>query len=168
MKQEERDNKWFREIFDEHYKYIRNYIYYLSGDLELTDDLAQDVFLHLWEEQTKIRRETVKPYLFTVAKNLYFKQHRRKNIHLDFTSTLLNEHDNESPEFLLELKEFDRKLQNAIAEVPEKTRAIFLMSRIDKMTYTEIAERLQLSTKAIEKHMSKAMKLMQEKINRKL
>ncbi|HKJ41148.1 MAG TPA: RNA polymerase sigma-70 factor [Sunxiuqinia sp.] len=168
MKQEEKDSSWFREIFNEHYKYLRNFIYYLSGDLELTDDLTQDVFLHLWEEQEKIHRETVKSYLFTVAKNLYFKHHRKKNTHLNFTSSLLNEQDNESPEFLLELKEFDRKLQDAIAEIPDKTRAIFLMSRIDNMTYAEIAERMQLSTKAVEKHMSKAMKMLQQKVDRKL
>jgi RNA polymerase sigma-70 factor (ECF subfamily) len=168
MRLEARDNNWFRKLFDEHYKAIRNFIYYLSGDLSLADDLTQDVFLLAWEERDKVKDETAKSYLFTIAKNNYFKHHRKKAIRLNFSSTLINETNNESPEFILELKEFDEKLQAVIAEIPDKTRAIFLMSRIDQMTYGEIAAVMQLSTKAIEKHMSKALQLLRQKVDRKL
>lgn len=168
MRAEERDNNWFRKVFDEHYKAIRNFVYYLSGDLSLSDDLTQDVFLLAWEEREKIKNETVKSYLFTIAKNYYFKHHRKKAIRLNFSSTLINEPNKESPEFMMELKEFDQKLQAAIAEIPDQTRAIFLMSRIDQMTYSEIAAMLQLSNKAVEKHMSKALQLLRQKVDRKL
>ncbi len=168
MRADERDNTWFRRLFEEHHKYIRNFIYYLSGDLSLADDLTQDVFLLAWEERDKIKNETAKSYLFTIAKNNYFGHHRKKAIRLNFSSTLINESNNESPEFIMELKEFDQKLQSAIAEIPDKTRAIFLMSRIDQMTYSEIAAVMQLSNKAVEKHMSKALQLLRQKVDRKL
>lgn len=168
MRAEERDNTWFRKVFDEHYKAIRNFVYYLSGDLNLADDLTQDVFLVLWEERDKINDETVKSYLFTIAKNRYFKQHQKKAVRLNFISKLNSEPNHESPEFVLELKEFDQKLQTAIADIPDKTRAIFLMSRIDQMTYSEIAAMLNLSNKAVEKHMSKALQLLRQKVDRKL
>ncbi len=168
MRAEERDNDWFRKLFDEHYKSIRNFIYYLSGDLSLADDVTQDVLLLAWQERYKIKNETAKSYLFTIAKNNYFRHHRKKAIRLNFSSTLINEPNNESPEFILELKEFDQKLQAAIAEIPDKTRAIFLMSRIDQMNYSEIAAVMQLSNKAIEKHMSKALQLLRQKVDRKL
>ena len=164
----ERDNDWFRKVFDENYQYIRNFIYYLSGDTGIADDLSQDVFLHLWEERHKIREATTRSYLFTVAKNNYFKHHRKKTVRLNFTSKLIAEHENESPDYILELKEFDQKLQSAIAAIPDKTRAIFLMSRIDKMSYSEIAENLHVSNKAVEKHMSKALQLLRKKVDRKL
>jgi RNA polymerase sigma-70 factor (ECF subfamily) len=164
----EKDNGWFKKVFDEHYEYVRNYLYYLSGDINIAEDLVQDVFMLFWEERHKMRKETIRSFLFTVAKNSYYKHHRKKNIHLNFMNSLVSGRDNESPEFLLELKEFDRKLQDAIAGVPEKTRAIFLMSRIDNMTYAEIAENLNIGTKAVEKHMTKALKLLREKVDRKL
>ncbi|MEL7587855.1 MAG: sigma-70 family RNA polymerase sigma factor [Prolixibacteraceae bacterium] len=168
MTQDENDVDWFKRVFNDHFEYIRNYLYYLSGNITLAEDLTQDVFLTLWEEHQKIRKETVRAFLYTVAKNLYFKHHRKTKINLSFINSLLSEQNQESPEFILELKEFDQKLQQAISEIPEKTRIIFLMSRLDRMTYSEIAGNLKLSAKAVEKHMTKALKLLKEKTDRKL
>ncbi|MEO0626668.1 MAG: sigma-70 family RNA polymerase sigma factor, partial [Bacteroidota bacterium] len=63
----------------------------------------------------------------------------------------------ESPGFKMEETEFYQQLQSAIAALPEKNRIVFLMNRIDKLTYREIAERLEISQKAVEKRMSKAL-----------
>ncbi|WP_321286582.1 sigma-70 family RNA polymerase sigma factor [uncultured Sunxiuqinia sp.] len=123
--EEKRDNNWFQSVFKEHYQYVRNFIYYLSGDLTITDDLAQDVFLVLWEERFNVKQKTVQSYLFAIARNHYFKHHRKKKIHLNFSSSLITMHENESPEYLMELKEFDQKLQFAIALLPEKNQSHF-------------------------------------------
>lgn len=168
MTQDKNDVDWFKQVFNDHFEYIRNFLYYLSGNITLSEDLTQDVFLVLWEEHRKIRKETVRAFLYTVARNQYFKHHRKTKINLSFINSLMLEQNNESPEFILEMKEFDRKLQQAISEIPEKTRIIFLMSRIDRMTYAEIAENLKISAKAVEKHMTKALKLLKEKTDRKL
>ena len=60
--------------------------------------------------------------------------------------------------------EFKLRLEQAISELPETQREVFLMNRIDKLTYAEIAERLGVSVKAIEKRMGKALKHMRLKI----
>lgn len=168
MLQDVDEKEWFALIFDEQYDYIRNYLYYLSGDIVLAEDLSQDVFLQVWEERLKVTRATIRSYLFTIARNSYFKYYRRKNVKLNFINSLLSENDNESPEFIMELKEFDRELQQTLSEIPDKTRAIFLMSRIDSMSYKEIAISLDLSEKAIEKHMTKALKILRTKVDHKL
>ncbi|MEM7654956.1 MAG: sigma-70 family RNA polymerase sigma factor, partial [Bacteroidota bacterium] len=64
---------------------------------------------------------------------------------------------NETPQFAMEEAEFRHKLETAIASLPEKNRVVFLMNRIEKLTYKEIAERLELSVKAVEKRMHKAL-----------
>ncbi len=168
MQQDIDDKEWFASIFDEHYEYIRNYVYYLSGDITLSEDLSQDAFLQIWEERSSVNRRTLRSYLFTVVRNNYFKHYRRKNIKLNFINSLVEENEQESPEFLLEAKEFDKLLQRVIADIPDKTRAIFLMSRIDSMSYSEIAENLKISNKAVEKHISKALKIVKKKLDRKL
>ena len=71
---------------------------------------------------------------------------------------------NESPEFLLEEKEFMVKLKKVIADLPEKQREVFLLSRIDKKKYSEISEMLDISVKAVEKRMSQALIRMREQI----
>jgi RNA polymerase sigma-70 factor (ECF subfamily) len=62
------DDGNFKKAFDEHYERIRNYLYYLSGDIIMAEDLVQDVFLVLWEERRRVRKDTVRAFLFTLAK----------------------------------------------------------------------------------------------------
>lgn len=168
MNKEIGEKEWFQDVFDKNYEYIRNYLYYLSRDIKLSEDLVQDVFLQLWEKRQSIRKETLRSFLFTVAKNAFFKNIRTKKYDLKFKSGYFEKTENESPEYILELKEFDTTLQNTISGLPEKCRIIYLMSRIDEMTYAEIAENLGVGVKAVEKQMSKALSVLREKLGMKL
>ena len=162
------DKEWYKKVFDDHYDYIRNYLYYLSGNMQLSEDLVQDVFLKLWEQSEKVKKETVQSLLFTIARNLYFKSHRRKMLDLQFFSFLDDNSKEQSPEYQLELKEFDQKLQKAISGLPDKSRTAFLMNRIDELSYAQIADRLNVSVKAIEKNISKAKKILWEQVGHKI
>ena len=162
-----RNIKIFREYFDKYFDNIRGYLYYKSSDIELSEDISQEVFLKLWENIDKIKSETVKSYLYTIAGNLFKNHYNRKKVEFKFTSSI-TESLVESPEFLLEFKEFDRILQSALEKIPEKSRIVFLMNRIDKLTYKEIAVRLKLSVKAVEKRMKKALEILHEIIDFKV
>lgn len=159
---------WFKVIFEEHYEFIRNYLYYLSGDIDIAEDIVQDVFMKVWEVRDTIKDETLKPLLFKIARNLFFNSHKRKVLDLRFVNSSVSENENESPEYLLEMKEFDAKLQKEISKLPDHCRTIFLMSRIDELKYHEIAERLKISVKAVEKQISKALKLLRQNFDYKL
>jgi RNA polymerase sigma-70 factor (family 1) len=164
MKAESGTKEWFKDIFDKNYEYIRNYLIYLSGDTELSEDLAQDVFLQLWETRSKARDETIRSYLFTIARNSFFKVKRRRKYDIKYRSTYFEDVENKSPEFLMELKEFDQKLQKIISRMPDKCRAVFLMNRIDGMTYKEIARDTSVTVKAVEKQMSRALSVLRKEL----
>lgn len=168
MKADPGSKNWFIDIFNQHYKYIRNYLFYLSGDVKLAEDLVQDVFLQLWESRSKIKDETVGSYLFTIARNNFLKNKRRQKYDLKFRSTYFDKTEFESPEYVMEMKEFDHKMQGAIAKLPNKCRVIFLMNRIDGITYSEIAKNLGISNKAVEKQMSKALAIIRDKVGTKI
>ena len=168
MKIETDSREWFQGVFDENYEYIRNYLFYLSGDADLADDLVQDVFLQLWEKQHTIKQETVKAFLFTVARNAFLKNYRQKKYDLKFKSTYFEKIEHESPEFILELKEFDKKLQKTISDLPERCRVVYLMNRKDEMKYSQIAESLNVSVKAVEKQMSKALSILRKELGVKM
>ena len=70
----------------------------------------------------------------------------------------------ESPEYLILEKEFMEKLSDAIAQLPDKQREVFLLNRVEKKTYKEIAEMSGVSVKAVEKSMHKALVKLREKI----
>lgn len=164
MKVDSGAKSWFSEIFHQNYGYILNYLYYLSGDAALAEDLVQDVFLQLWEKRSEVKEETLRSFLFTIARNSFLKSKRRQNYDLKFRSDYFAKIENESPDYILEMKEFDAKLQKSIAGLPEKSRVVFLMHRLDGMTYSEIAENLGVSIKAVEKQMSKALKMLKKEL----
>jgi RNA polymerase sigma-70 factor (ECF subfamily) len=155
----------FDDIFKNWYVPIRNFIYYKSGNIELSEDVAQDAFLKIWEKREEIRPEIVKQLLYTTANNLFLNKLERQKVSFNFRSSFKNDKLAESPEFELEMKEFDARLQRAIASLDDKKRTVFLMNRIDKLTYWQIAENLDITVKAVEKRMEKALAFLKKEIN---
>ena len=156
--------KVFEDIFDNHSEGLRNYLYYKSGDMHLAEDLVQESFVKLWNSCAKVTVEKAKSFLFTVASNLFLNVVAHKKVVLNHQKQTPKQYTKETPEFILEEKEFMDKLQNAIADLSEKQREVFLLNRIDKKTYTEISEIVGISVKAVEKRMSLALKSLREKI----
>ncbi|MDD4108130.1 MAG: RNA polymerase sigma-70 factor [Prolixibacteraceae bacterium] len=152
----------FKDIFEDNYEYLRNYLYYLSGDIALAEDLVQDVFIRLWEKIDEIRPETARAFLFTVARNGFFKIRRRQKYDLKFRSGYFENTDNKSPEYLMELEEYDKRLQRVISGLPDRCRVIFLLNRIDGMSYKEIARNTGVTVKAVEKQISKALSVIRK------
>ena len=95
---------------------------------------------------------------------MFLNQIAHQKVVLNYNLMGGKESTNESPEFLMEEKEFMDKLQNAIADLKEGQREVFLLNRIDKKTYKEIAEMLSISVKAVEKRMQLALKQLREKV----
>jgi RNA polymerase sigma-70 factor (family 1) len=162
------DQAAFDQIFERWYDPIRNFIYYKTGDVFTAEDIAQDTFLKIWEKKHEIKEETVKALLFTIANNLFLNRLEHKKIQFKFIDSYQPNHKSEAADFELEMKQFDNQLQNALAELDEKKRTVFLMNRIDDFTYNQIAENLGLSVKAVEKRMEKALIFLRKKIDKKI
>ena len=158
----------YRSFFSDYYQEIKNFIYYKTSNVELSEDLAQECFMKIWEKRERVNPETAKNYLYTVAKNLSLDHIKKEKLRFNFLSVKREYKDSQTPLFLLEEKEFDSKLQGALAQLAEKQRVVFLMNRVDDLTYREIAERLGLSVKAVEKRMMQALKTLKEHIALKI
>ncbi|RZS93257.1 RNA polymerase sigma factor [Aquimarina brevivitae] len=158
----------FDHFFKGHAKLLRNFIYYKFGDLDQAEDIVQDAFIKLWNNCKEVPLEKAKSYIYTVANNFAISLTRHQKVKFKYqnyivsnTSDATNE---SSPDFVIEEKEFEEKLKKAIAALPDRQREVFLLSRIDKKTYKEIAELSDVSVKAIEKLMHKALSTLRDKI----
>ena len=149
--------KVFQSIFVEQAERLRNFLYYKTGNLQQAEDLMQDAFGKLWENCAKVLLEKAKSFLFTVANNLFLNQVEHQKVVLKFEKRGHSQQSNLTPQFLLEEAEFKKRLENAISALPEGQRVVFLMNRIDKKKYREIAKELAISVKAVEKRMHKAL-----------
>lgn len=157
----------YSSLFRSHSESLINFLYYKSGNYAGAEDLMQEAFVKLWKECAKVSAEKAKSFLYTVANNAFLNQVKHNKIVSKFEKLPHSQISKESPQYLLEEAEFKEKLESAIAALPEDQRVVFLMNRIDKMKYREIAEHLNLSVKAIEKRMHKALVELR-KISRKL
>ena len=147
----------FDGLFKKLSKSIRDFLYYKSGDLGWSEDVVQDVFFKMWERCKKIPPEKAKSFLFTAANNQFLNQVEKKKVRLNYRNSFTSAVNKEDPAFQLEMKEYKEKLENAIDALPDGQREAFLMNRIEKMTYADIAVALGVSQKAIEKRMQKAL-----------
>jgi len=158
----------FISLFKEHNRSVKNFVYFKTGNMELSEDVMQDAFLRFWEKKEEIRMVTARALLFTIAANLAKNKQDHKRVVLQFANSYIQQPHSHSPEFELELKEFDLRLQKAIADLDERNRLVFLMNRIDGMTYNEIAGSIGLTVKAVEKRMKKALDYLTQQLNCKL
>ncbi len=155
----------FEELFEEYFEPVKRFVYYKSGNETLASDIAQEVFLKVWEKRKKIKKETVKPLLYTTAEHIFVSKWRKTKIELKFLKrTNSNALNNESPEDDYTYKQTKEIYEKILSEMPEKQREVFLMSRIDELKYKEIAENLQIGIKAVEKRMSKALEMLRTEL----
>ncbi|HYG51486.1 MAG TPA: sigma-70 family RNA polymerase sigma factor [Flavobacteriales bacterium] len=154
----------FNALYKDNARPLRNFIYYRCGDIAKAEDFTQEAMISLWENCMKVQFQKAKSFLYTVARNLIIDESRHNKVKLAFIKQdALNERP-EDPSYIMEKKEFEKKLEEAISDLPETQRETFLMNRVDKMTFAEIAEALDISVKAVEKRMHLALSSLKEKI----
>ena len=139
-------------------------MYYKFGEKLNPQDKVQEAFIKLWENCGKIVPNKAKSFLFTVANNLMLNEVAHQKVVLKFQQTKPKSSTNETPEFLMEENEYMIRLQAAISKLTEAQRVAFLLNRIEGKKHKEIAEILDISTKAVEKRIYGALKQLREDI----
>lgn len=147
----------FKALFEKHFDGVRNYLYYRSGDAELATDLAQDTFIKIWEKQLSPDSRGMSGLLYKVAGNLFVSSYRKQVVARKFMLEFKDNEDDRDPEKLMEFEEMKQHYELALAKLNDKQRTVFLMSRMDGLKYREIADRLSISAKAVEKRMTQAL-----------
>ncbi len=147
----------FKSIFTKEGRGLRNFLYFKTGNLSQAEDLVQEAFLKLWEKCAVVLPEKARSFLYTIANNLMIDQQRRKKVILKHRQQLNPMATPPDAGYLLEMQEFKIRLESVIDRMPEKSRIVFLLNRIEKKTYTEIAAQLGIGVKAVEKRMHRAL-----------
>ena len=156
--------EYFKQLFDNYFDLVRNYIYYRSGDQELATDIAQEAFMKIWEKQLKPEKGKEKALLIKIATDIFISKYRKKQLDLKFATQQNAKQENVTPEEEMQFMELKSKYEGALSEMDENQRIVFLMSRNDGLKYQEIAASLQVSVKAVEKRMSKALLYLKSKL----
>ncbi len=158
------DKKQFEELFRAYFVPLCNFAKTYVSDSEAARGITQEVFVNMWEKRQTIDPDkSLKSYLFSSVRNRslnYIRDHKK------FSSRLLDVEiaDFETPleQDDLELSELQDRVNAAVNSLPEKIKKSFVMNRYEGLKYREIADKLEISQKTVEAHISKALKLLRE------
>jgi len=156
--------KIFNALYHKLGKPIYHFIFFKCGNEDQANDLVQEAFIKLWQNCEKVPEEKAKSYLYTVANNMFLNEVAHQKVVLKHAQLQPSKINEQSPEYIMEEKQFHKKLQDAIANLTDAQRTAFLLNRIEGKKYTEIAELLDISVKAVEKRMSQALAALREQI----
>ncbi|HVF96256.1 MAG TPA: sigma-70 family RNA polymerase sigma factor [Flavisolibacter sp.] len=154
------DERAFEEIYLRYWQRVFRIAFGRIGEQVVVEDICHEVFLSLWQRRIQLQINNLEAYLTQAAKyaviNVY-KASVRDETHLaKYAQTLSNTHsDAEDSVFLNSLQQ---AWVTALDALPGKTKAVFQFSRIDHLSNREIAEKLELTEKAVEYHITKALK----------
>ena len=132
----------------------------MLADPGVAKDCVQEVFVRFWQKRSEIEvKTTIKGYLQRSIVNECLGLLRKKKILTAPEEASLNLPDaSHSAQQVLEMESLQQLVQAAIDRLPAQCRLIFRMSRMQELTYQEIAEQLELSPKTIENQIGKALR----------
>ncbi|MBO9585066.1 MAG: RNA polymerase sigma-70 factor [Flavobacterium sp.] len=170
----EGDESAYTFFYDKYFRRIQSFSIQFIYDADEAENLAQEALLHLWQNRENVESiNGIQAFLFTYAKSKCLNLIRHNKVKNKFKNDLLNHKEREldievlnSIQFdTLELTELERIIQESISELPPKTREIFIKKRFENKKNAEIAEELGISLKAVEAHMTKALKILKTKLS---
>jgi len=142
----------------------------LSNDHDMAEDIVQDVFLKTWEFRSRLKTErNIKSFLYKITYNEFVNLYRKHQIVSELERTYteaLNEAVDDSNAELLKQK--IALLTEGINNLPAKCKEVFLLSKNEGLTNIEISEYLNISSKTVEGHLTKAYSFLREQIEQKL
>lgn len=166
----------FEYLFTTYYPRLRNYASHFITDVDDVEDIIQDCFVSLWNCRTMLTGISLSSMLFTMVRNgcLNFLKHKaiaqgynaEELKHISGSEALYNLDFLGSADEELLYNELRRQIDEVLSNLPERSRQVFVMSRFEGLKNKEIAERLDISVKVVEKHITKSLAMLRKQILR--
>ena len=156
-------------LMNNYYKNLCGYANLFTKDPSKSEDIVQNVFVKLWVYRKKIDSNIpIKRYLHKSVYNEFIDQYRKnKSVisleekHLKAINTVI---DNNS----FDIEKLMTRVNDEIEKLPEKCKRVFILNKKEGLTHDEIAEYLQISKKTVEGHITRAFKILNQKLGKKI
>ena len=160
------DEQAFTEIYNRYWEKLLAIGFYFSHDKHVAEDIVHEVMMSLWIRKSDLDIQSLEAFLGTAVKFAVFKtisrEKRRKELLAAHTSnTLVSD-----TEAKLDARFLQDYLNGVIEQLPEKAQLVFHYRRNEELSITEIAGKMDLSPKAVEYHLTKALKSLKATLGR--
>ncbi|WP_345209935.1 RNA polymerase sigma-70 factor [Mucilaginibacter gynuensis] len=151
------DRSAFEILYNRYASKVFHAAYNLFRDRDVCEDLVQELFIDIWAKRQQLNVDNVHAYLKVAIKNRVLAYIRSQKAMLDVTAMeqLIEDYTADSETLQHDIT---RLLEKNVAELPEKCRQIFILSRKEYLSNKEIASRLNISIKTVENQMTIALR----------
>ncbi|MCQ2973727.1 MAG: RNA polymerase sigma-70 factor [Bacteroidales bacterium] len=162
MNLNERD---FEKLFKDNFLAITIYIKKIIKDSDNAKDIAHRSFIKIWEKRDSLpENSNLKALVYRIAHNLSINFIRDNKKFTDDEMLPMFESENSDTDNDLIASELEATIVNTINSLPEKSRRVFILSRFEKLTNIKISEKLGISIKTVEAHITSALKVLRSKV----
>jgi len=161
--------KVYELLFQQLYRPLCQYACSILHNHDETEDIVQETFCKLWEQREKLEIHTsTKSYLYRMVHNACLNKIKQREIHHEHHEQIayFSASDYNNVEKTMENRELRHKINLAIATLPERCREAFLLSRMQHLSYAEIAQKMQISPNTVETQIVKALKTLRGKLKK--
>ena len=156
-------------LMNNYYKNLCGYANLFTKDPSKSEDIVQNVFVKLWVYRKKVDSNIpIKRYLHKSVYNEFIDQYRKnKSVisleekHLRTINTIIDDNS-------YDIEKLMTRVNNEIEKLPEKCKKVFILNKKEGLTHDEIAEYLQISKKTVEGHITRAFKILNQKLGKKI
>jgi RNA polymerase sigma factor (sigma-70 family) len=137
----------FKELYETYANEVYRFALWLAGNPSEAEDITSETFIRAWVNNSKIRTETLKAYLFTISRNIYLQHKRKMKRH----AVLEDIHPDSAPgpEKLTESQFLLKRVQRILQTLPETDRTTFVLRIQHGLSYDEISRVLEISLSAV-------------------
>ena len=153
------DELAFREVYDRYWKRLFALAAFKANSKEIAEEIVQELFVRLWERRRTVEITHVESYLFTALKYQLIS-HLRQVISQRNAVKITGMEASIITEDLLTVETIQNAIETGIYQLPDKTQAVFRLSRFEEKSHKEIALALDLSEKSVEYHITQALKFL--------
>lgn len=154
------DEEAFTELFKRYWKKVHDMAYPRVRSKEVTAEIVQDLFIALWDKRASHSITHLPSYLYSAIKNKALNymaaQVVRKN-YWEYCKKFFLDRDN-ATENTVEFDELMEAIETGMEHLPEKSKKVFRLNRLEGRSIPEIADALNLSEKAIQYHLTQSLK----------
>ncbi|MDR3653422.1 MAG: RNA polymerase sigma-70 factor [Paludibacter sp.] len=153
------DQRAFEVLFLNYQPKLVNYLNGFIKNVELSRDMAQDIFLSVWNNKEKFSEiKSFKAYIFKLGKNAICNYYDHSLVNEKFVAEqLTNPSVPENPEELIFAHQLQSLIDLTVSQMPSRRKRIYIMSRIDGCSNNKIAEKLNINKRTVENHLTAAL-----------
>jgi RNA polymerase sigma-70 factor (family 1) len=163
----EGDKSAFEHVFKAWYQPLCNYGCSLMKDMDEAEEVVQNVFFNIWNKRESLAiNMSIKSYLYRAVHNDCLNKIKHSKVRTLYAEDYKSRNSGgfEDSASLIDAKELNKRINEAIEGLPEQCGIVFRLSRFEHLKYSEIAEQLDISVKTVENHMGKALRILRESL----